>query len=179
MEGKHIAERAGEAGLLQYELENNRLLNALRCVSVNLIPVRLSDRYFSLAANCISPLGPRMRREFSDVLQYINEKKVYLDRHIGIHETGSGLPRLSGIRAAVHHTQATLLVPQSVTLSDLHVNRSFIETHVMMSFDSYPGRFVSVNGVRAVYSTDDWYVLRHSIDHTYSQATHNSKSRIN
>jgi hypothetical protein len=46
MDGKHIAERPGEAGLLQYEMENNRLLNALRCVSVNQTPVRLSNRHF-------------------------------------------------------------------------------------------------------------------------------------
>lgn len=54
--------------------------------------------------------------------------------------------------------QATLLVPQSVTLADIHVNRSFIETHVVISAAEFPGRFVSVNGVRAVYSTDEWYL---------------------
>ena len=55
--------------------------------------------------------------------------------------------------------QATLLVPQSVTLADLHINRSFIETHVMTAAPDGSGRFVSVNGVRAVYSTNEWCAL--------------------
>eukprot|EP01134_Creolimax_fragrantissima_P000299 CFRG0299T1 len=119
-----------EASFLHFERKNNRLLAALR------------------------------QPEFSDVLDFIRNRK------------------------------ATIIAPQNVTLTDLPINRSFIETHVIHSFScssvpktneqadlitidseddpvqshsetstclstSVVNAFVSVNGVRGVFTTPD------------------------
>eukprot|EP00123_Amoebidium_parasiticum_P013034 comp21722_c0_seq2/m.30711 comp21722_c0_seq2/g.30711 ORF comp21722_c0_seq2/g.30711 comp21722_c0_seq2/m.30711 type:complete len:636 (-) comp21722_c0_seq2:382-2289(-) len=82
-----------EAGFLQYEKENNRLLNALR-----------------------------HRREFADILDYVRDKK------------------------------ATILAPQDVSLGGIHINRSFIYTHVVIHAPDQSNRFVSVNGLRGKFT---------------------------
>lgn len=47
--------------------------------------------------------------------------------------------------------QAIILVPQSASIGELFINRSFIETHVVLLSPDGSGRLMSVNGVRALF----------------------------
>jgi hypothetical protein len=44
-----------------------------------------------------------------------------------------------------------LLVPQSVNLEGIEINRSFVETHVILPDPKCPSHFVTLTGLRGIF----------------------------